>query len=129
MEDRLEKFQTGEDEGLIFLMSLFPSIKKSDDIKKIKQNGLLEQQISKNRSQSLDTVPTPSHKINKDLYQLHLHNANTWNTWWLHIEHQINRKLQHEMRKTFKNKIKNLKHRKLQNTDHTLTTASSNLEY
>lgn len=39
-------------------------------------------------------------KINKDLPQLHLHNANRWQSLWLHIKHKINQKLQSKIKIT-----------------------------
>jgi hypothetical protein len=32
--------------------------------------------------------------LNTVLYELHLQNSKQWKTWWLHIEHNINIKLQ-----------------------------------
>jgi hypothetical protein len=67
------------------------------------------------------------HKINKDLYHLHLHNTNTWNTWWSHKEHKINKKLQLEMRKTSEKQNKKLE--TLENANTQVTHTKDNIQY
>jgi hypothetical protein len=38
--------------------------------------------------------------LNKQLYHIHIHNANIWQKTWNNIEEAINYKLQHEMKIT-----------------------------
>jgi hypothetical protein len=64
------------------------------------RNNNLAAKRTKEKEDKLKLLYVQKHKINKNLYQLHLHNANIWNTWWSHIEHKIHQKLQHEMKET-----------------------------
>jgi hypothetical protein len=54
-------------------------------------NNNLTAKITKEKAQlmriknEIKLLYIQKHKINKNLYQLHLHNSNIWNTWWSHI--------------------------------------------
>jgi hypothetical protein len=54
-------------------------------------------------------------QINKELYYIHLCNANQWQNLWTHIEQNINDKLHLEIGAKLKNQTKKIHHLKTKN--------------